>query len=68
MRRFSWLAVLAVGSSLGVRAFAAADKDQVKPQHGGMVIPTKAHRFEVVFERGGLTVYPLTRDGKPIEG
>ena len=38
MRRFSWLAVLAVGSSLGVRAFADDDKDQVKPQHGGMVI------------------------------
>jgi len=66
MHRFRWLAVLAVGSWLGVPALAD-EKDEVKPQHGGTVSSTKSHKFEVVFERGGLKVYPLTRDGKPVD-
>ena len=65
MHRFSWLAVLAVGSSLSVSAFAG--DDEVKLQHGGSLSSTSAHKFEVVFERGGLKVYPLTRDGKPVD-
>lgn len=67
MHRFSWLAMLAAGSALGVAAHAGDKKGEVKPQHGGSVSSTDAYRFEVVFERGGLKVYPLTRDGKPID-
>jgi hypothetical protein len=65
----NWLTGLFIGSSFLLSAAAVADEGQAeaRPQHGGTVSSTKAHRFEVVFERGGLKVYPLTADGKPIE-
>jgi hypothetical protein len=67
MHRFSWLAVLAAVSSLGVPALAGDEKDETKPQHGGTVSSSDGHKFEVVFERSGLKVYPLTKDGKPVD-
>src|SRR4051812_3140812 len=67
MHSLRWLAVFALGVSLGVPALADDEKGEPKPEHGGTVISTAAHRFEVVFERGGLKVYPLTPDEKPID-
>jgi hypothetical protein len=67
MHRFRSFAVVVVGSMLGVAAFAGDENGEVKPQHGGVVSSTDAYRFEVVFERTGLKVYPLTKDGKPID-
>jgi hypothetical protein len=67
MHRFSWLAVLAAVSSLGVPTLASDEKDETKPRHGGTVSSSDGHKFEVVFERSGLKVYPLTRDGKPVD-
>ena len=67
MHRFRWLAVVVAAPLLGVAALAGDEKGGVKPQHGGVVSSTDAYRFEVVFERTGLKVYPLTRDGKPID-
>lgn len=67
MHRSRWLAVLVAGPMLGVVALAGDEKGDVKPRHGGIVSSTEAYNFEVVFERGGLRVYPLTKDGTPIE-
>lgn len=67
MHRFRWLAVLAAVPLLGVAAVAGDEKGDVKPQHGGVVSSTDGYRFEVVFERSGVKVYPLTKDGKPID-
>lgn len=67
MHRFRWLAVLVAGPLLGVAAFAGDEKGDVRPQHGGVVSSTDAYNFEVVFERAGLKLYPLTKDGKPID-
>jgi hypothetical protein len=66
MHRSHWLAVLAVASTLAVPALAGDGNGALTPQHGGTVSATDAYRFEAVFERGGLRVYPLTRDGKPV--
>jgi hypothetical protein len=67
MHRFRWFAVLAVTSTLGVAALAGDGKGDVRPQHGGVVSSAAVYRFEVLFERGGLKVYPLTKDGKPLD-
>lgn len=67
MHRSRWLAMLTVATSLSGYAVAGDDKGETKPQHGGSVSSTTAYRFEVVFERGGLKLYPLTKEGKPLD-
>jgi hypothetical protein len=67
MHRFRWLAAVVVGPLLGVAAVAGDEKGDVKPQHGGVLSSTDAYKFEVVFERTGLKLYPLAKDGKPLD-
>lgn len=64
MHQFRWLAVPLI---LGASALAGAGQGEPKPQHGGTVSSTDAYQFEVVFERSGVKVYALTKDGKPVD-
>ncbi|RUL84685.1 hypothetical protein [Tautonia sociabilis] len=60
--------VASAALSLALRpspALAGLPENGVAPQHGGTLAQTERHRFEVVFEPGGLRVYPVGDDLAP---
>lgn len=55
--------------ALGLSALASAQEghDHGAAPHGGSVVKTQRHQFEVVVRKDGLNLYPIGQNGGPVD-